>query len=1020
MPSIQILSQQEVDAFDFPPEFSGIARKKYFRITKQVNKTIDKLRSNHTKVGFLIQLAYFKATGRFFAPDHIRIQDIEYASIHLGLPITDIRTVYSYETYHHHKRVILQILGFVSIEDSKSYLEKHLNTLVVGHLPAKKIFLSLLDWLRIQKIEIPTYHYLRQMITKQLVTHQKSLNEVLESGMTEKQRNILDELMVQESQSPQIYRLTKLKHVSQSEKPGKLAESIVLFQEIKQGFKLMEPIIDLLDFPVDTWRAYANWTMRARTNQLIKLGNPYSRYLYLTTFLYHQYVFRQDCFIRILLNATNKITGEMKQHGKEIEYQQRESKSQYIKLTKDAKEFYRDKWMATCAIVEKSGIDPNEKIKQLILLMDRENGVEPGNDPEYQKLEHELDLVNSRNPKYEVLTKRFLYLKNRVSHIIREIEFNEKASNADLIDAIKGYRTLNTKKFIASVLPILENDVQHLYNQNGKPIVGLVKALFYMKVAEGIKSGNLNLKHSYKYRAVEEYLIPEDKWERKKEALLKEAGLEPFKNFEHVSSQLSKQLDRQFERTNKNIVEERNKHASINSNGKVIIATPGVEKPDQDTVADLLEQFKFKPIADLLFDVNAVTDFMAHFQHRNIKNQKTRPSMDIFLAGLIGYGCNIGINKMAQISRGINASTLYNTMKWYFSIENLRQANDTIVNLIHKMPIRELFKHDDLENRTSSDGQRFDMGVDSLNASLAYKYPGMKKGAAVYSFADQVVAIFYATVILTADRESTYVLDGLMHNEVYWEEDKPWFHHTDTHGQTEVMFAAANLLGISLAPRIKNLKKQALYAFEKPSSYTDKNYVLKPKQRIDVELIKEQWDIILRVMTSIKLKYSTASSIFSRLTSYAKQHPLHQAFKEMGKIYRTLYILKYYDELKLRQMTEKQLNKVERSHQFAKAVFFDNNREIQQELKEDQDIAINCRVVIQNAIILWNCLKLSELYQKQSDPREREKMIEIFRGGSACTWQHINLQGIYEFMLELESKISLQKINQILDLKFVA
>ena len=58
--------------------------------------------------------------------------------------------------------------------------------------------------------------------------------------------------------------------------------------------------------------------------------------------------------------------------------------------------------------------------------------------------------------------------------------------------------------------------------------------------------------------------------------------------------------------------------------------------------------------------------------------------------------------------------------------------------------------------------------------------------------------------------------------------------------------------------------------------------------------------------------------------------------------------------------------------------------------------------------------------QKQSDPREREKMIEIFRGGSARTWRHINLQGICEFILESESKIFAQKISQILDLKFAA
>ena len=165
-----------------------------------------------------------------------------------------------------------------------------------------------------------------------------------------------------------------------------------------------------------------------------------------------------------------------------------------------------------------------------------------------------------------------------------------------------------------------------------------------------------------------------------------ERGLEPFKSFEHVSAQLSKQLDRQYERTNRNIAEGKNQHASIDSKGKVIIATPKVEQPERDSVADLLEQFKFKPIADLLFEVNGATDFMACLQHRNVKDQKPRPNMDVFLAGLIGYGCNIGIGKMAQISRGINESTLHNTMKWYFSLGNLREANDQIVNLIHKLP----------------------------------------------------------------------------------------------------------------------------------------------------------------------------------------------------------------------------------------------------------------------------------------------------------------------------------------------
>jgi TnpA family transposase len=64
---------------------------------------------------------------------------------------------------------------------------------------------------------------------------------------------------------------------------------------------------------------------------------------------------------------------------------------------------------------------------------------------------------------------------------------------------------------------------------------------------------------------------------------------------------------------------------------------------------------------------------------------------------------------------------------------------------------------------------------------------------------------------------------------------------------------------------------------------------------------------------------------FSRgwaLIAYSKQHPLYRALKELGKIPKTLFILKYIDDLEFRQAIEKQLNKVEGSNKFSKAVSF--------------------------------------------------------------------------------------------------
>ncbi|MFC1659117.1 Tn3 family transposase, partial [Pseudomonadota bacterium] len=170
-----------------------------------------------------------------------------------------------------------------------------------------------------------------------------------------------------------------------------------------------------------------------------------------------------------------------------------------------------------------------------------------------------------------------------------------------------------------------------------------------------------------------------------------------------------------------------------------------------------------------------------------------------------------------------------------------------------------------------------------------------------------------------------------------------------------------------------------------------------PTEYINEDLIKENWDDILRLIVTIKLKHSTASQIFKRLSSYAKQNPLYQALKEFGRITKSLFILKYYDDLELRQAIEKQLNLVELSHKFAKAVFFGNNQEFQVRSKEEQEIIINCRRLIQNAIILWNYMYLTKLLMKCKEQEKRQEMLEIILNGSMIVWRHVNLHGEYDF-----------------------
>ena len=61
--------------------------------------------------------------------------------------------------------------------------------------------------------------------------------------------------------------------------------------------------------------------------------------------------------------------------------------------------------------------------------------------------------------------------------------------------------------------------------------------------------------------------------------------------------------------------------------------------------------------------------------------------------------------------------------------------------------------------------------------------------------------------------------------------------------------------------------------------------------------------------------------------------------KAFGQIIKSVFILRYLDDLELRQAIEKQLNKVELANKFTRAVAVGNPREFTQGEKEEQEIA---------------------------------------------------------------------------------
>ena len=124
---------------------------------------------------------------------------------------------------------------------------------------------------------------------------------------------------------------------------------------------------------------------------------------------------------------------------------------------------------------------------------------------------------------------------------------------------------------------------------------------------------------------------------------------------------------------------------------------------------------------------------------------------------------------------------------------------------------------------------------------------------------------------------------------------------------------------------------------------------------------------------------------------------LYTALKELGNIMKTDFLLNYIDDVKLRQRIEKQLNKVEASNKFSKAVFFGNSSEFTVATVKEQNIANNSKRLIQNSIILWNYMYITKKLQQAKNQKEKDDILAALKNSSLVVWAHINLFGIYDF-----------------------
>jgi len=359
-------------------------------------------------------------------------------------------------------------------------------------------------------------------------------------------------------------------------------------------------------------------------------------------------------------------------------------------------------------------------------------------------------------------------------------------------------------------------------------------------------------------------------------------------------------------------------------------------------------------IEDLLQDVDEWCGFTRAFQPLGGYEPRGADLHRSLLATLIAHGTNLGLAAMSQSVDTLTADALQDTSRWFLRDATIKAANTILVDHHHGLKLSSVWGDG---SRSSSDGQRFVVERDSLLGSVYPRYFGYyDRALQLYTHTSDQNSVYGTQAISCAPREAGYVLGGILDNDTALAIRE---HTSDTNGFTEHLFALCALLGITFMPRLKDLPDQVLSRIDRDADYGALQPLL--RGRINIELILEQWDQMVRLAASLKDRLTPAHVVMQRLVNANASDRLAGALSQLGRLMKTLHILRYIQEEPLRDAIQLQLNRGEFRHILAKWLFFANQGGFRSGDYEEVMNKASCLSLLSNAVLVWNTVHIARI-----------------------------------------------------------
>ena len=956
-----------------PDADSDISRPRLIRdgtFLEEDRRQIAQRRRGHNQLGFAYQIAFVRVLGRFPRQEPLEIDEeiLRFAALQLG---TSPDAIGAYaerrQTVSEHQQRIRSHLKLRAFDaDTADELARFLEGEALRLDRTASLLGRARGWLRDERILAPATYVLRRAVGAARQGARTILTDRMAQRLSHTIRERLDALLHVGEDDP-FSALNRIKSASSSPSTAGMRRLLARLELIEETGV---PGIDVSWVNGNYQRVLFHTVRTASAARLRRMAAP-RRHLALVCFLHQAW--------RDTLDQAVDMYGKLLERSRKLVERRLDEK---LKAQRHAVDRIVQRYRDIGAVLLDPGVGDTELRPRLLAVVS-----------ENELLEDQTDLARwtrgDRRARFEETAERHNAMSRFAAPFLSRMNFLDEHGDgaSPTLEAVRTYREIRSsgRRTIPPDAPMdfAPKALVPLIRREGAIDRRRWESALFLKVRDEVRAGNLAIDGAKNFGRFESFFLPEPQWQRASEAFWARTGFpsEPNSAAQQLRARLSAAFDRFLEDV------PRNRQVSFDDDGWRL-KTDRAEQLDPEQLANLAELHRWLDarrrsirLADLLIEVENDLRFSAHFLRQGEKQSDTG-EVCALLAAILAHGCNLGLYTMEKLAPGIPYRKLRHVSDWRLVEENQRAALASIVHGISRLDATARWG----DGRTSaSDGQRFAMPGKVLQRTYSTRFNDF--ALEFYSFVADNYAPFYSRPIECTDRDAPFVLDGVLYHESDLDLEE---HYTDTHGYTEINFAAFAMIGIRFCPRIRRLHRQRIYCADPARDHGVLEPILKRGRRsVNFRLLAEQWGRIGQFYAAFPAGHATASAALQRLNRFQASNRFYAANRELGRALKTEFVLQYMSEPKLRAKVRRGLLKVEQLHALARAVYYGQRGRITAREVYDQMNACSCLTLILACIVYWQAREISQMAAAPDFPFDLDLITHV----SPIEWKNVILYG---------------------------